>query len=296
MKYENGFNQMTDFFDYILSFAHEYKQASDVTVLKLGNFLKNLTEDKSHFIEDFNWLQNTASVKSAADMEKMSKDIIELSEKHGISTERMEELRKEISKTLNNIKIWSATAATITGRLVLSDNRSIYLSEFINFKLILLGVQGLGQLGAMASSGLTKWKTNSFNKQHMKAFNYPKHVKTKIDNYQAKYDKAYKANNINKIKKYDTKLDKWTTRLSDANHKNVAKITHKSKYTSSKVTFMKLIQIATKSGKWMGKFSKMGKAFGALNVGMSFVSMGFSIASAVEMAKEQQRLTEKKEE
>ena len=130
----------------------------------------------------------------------------------------------------------------------------------------------------------------------MKAFNYPKHVKTKIDNYQAKYDKAYKANNINKIKKYDTKLDKWTTRLSDANHKNVAKITHKSKYTSSKVTFMKLIQIATKSGKWMGKFSKMGKAFGALNVGMSFVSMGFSIASAVEMAKEQQRLTEKKEE
>ena len=118
---------MTDFFDYILSFANEYKQASDVTVLKLGNFLKNLTEDKSHFIEDFNWLQNTASVKSAADMENMIKDIDELSEKHGISTERMEELRKEISKTLNNIKIWSATAATITGRLVLSDNRSIYL-------------------------------------------------------------------------------------------------------------------------------------------------------------------------
>ena len=45
----------------------------------------------------------------------------------------------------------------------------------------------------------------------------------------------------------------------------------------------------------MNKFQKVGKVMGAVNVGMSFVSMGFSIASAIRLADVQADLSKKKE-
>merc|ERR1712156_311068 len=51
---------------------------------------------------------------------------------------------------------------------------------------------------------------------------------------------------------------------------------------------------AEKSGKWMKRFDKLGKAMGVLNVGMSFASMGFSIASSLALSAEQERLEQLK--
>ena len=75
MKYENGLIQIKDFFDYILTFANEYKAASRVTVEKLGVFLKNITEDKANFESDFKWLNTTAVTMSAKELEQLTFDI-----------------------------------------------------------------------------------------------------------------------------------------------------------------------------------------------------------------------------
>ena len=46
----------------------------------------------------------------------------------------------------------------------------------------------------------------------------------------------------------------------------------------------------------MNRFKSLGKVMGAANIGMSFVSMGFSIASAIRVAEVQKKLDEKREE
>ena len=115
MKYDNGLIQIKDFFDYILTFAKEYKAASHVTVEKLGVFLKNITEDKANFESDYKWLNTTAVTMSAKEFEQLTYDI-EASEKAiGISDDKMKKLRQEIQASLDEIKGWSITSATISG-------------------------------------------------------------------------------------------------------------------------------------------------------------------------------------
>ena len=115
MKYENGLIQIKDFFDYKLTFANEYKAASRVTVEKLGVFLKNITEDKANFESDFKWLNTTAVTMSAKELEQLTFDIDASKKAINISDDSMEKLRAEIKSSLDEIKGWSITSATISG-------------------------------------------------------------------------------------------------------------------------------------------------------------------------------------
>merc|ERR1719266_864478 len=98
-----------------------------------------------------------------------------------------------------------------------------------------------------------KWyKGRRFKKHSAKASNFAGHAAAKSQNYQKKYNKAVASNNIKKMNKYEAKLTKWGNKISDpAANSNAA---------------MK----AQKSGKWLKRFSKLGKVMDVANVAMSF--------------------------
>ena len=96
LKYENGLTQINDFFHYILSFANEYKQSSTKTLDTLGVFLKNITQDKANFVEDYEWLNTTAVTISANELRSLSYEIGNVTQKIGMSDENMKKIREGI--------------------------------------------------------------------------------------------------------------------------------------------------------------------------------------------------------
>ena len=222
MNYDNGLNQIKNFFDYILTFAKEYKAASHVTVGKLGVFLENIMEDKANFELDYNWLNTTAVTMSKKELEQLTFDIEKSQTAIGISDDTMKKLREEINSACEEIKGWSTTSATISGDFYI-------LLLLLKLSFSHTGIQGASQLTYSTSNLLAKYKLNSYNKYNMKAFNYPKFATNKIENYQAKYDKASKWNSKSwiknktfgkfkeyQMKKYDTKLATWGEKLGKA--------------------------------------------------------------------------------
>ena len=115
LQYDNGFSLVDNFFNYILTFADEYKEAADRTVFLLGDFHKNITGDRANFVADFKWLKNNVTHVSAElildninEAKSITKDI-------GIQEDELEELKNTISSILDKIQGWSIASSSITG-------------------------------------------------------------------------------------------------------------------------------------------------------------------------------------
>ena len=117
LNYDNGLSRLEEFLTYIQTFAIEYKKESHNTVRQFGDFLRNITEDKENFEADYTWLNTTATIKSAKELEDLSYTIEEVNKKLGISNDNMEQMRKAIKAALHEIRGWSIGSATVSGIL-----------------------------------------------------------------------------------------------------------------------------------------------------------------------------------
>ena len=102
--------------------ADVYKSASEETVKKLSSFLTALKKDRNNFNDDFLWLREKVIDKSIDDVLKDMGEIEKIRAKLGLSTEKMEEIKKDIKDTLNRIKGWNIGAATISGKKFIDFN------------------------------------------------------------------------------------------------------------------------------------------------------------------------------
>ena len=103
MSYDNAFEKIENFFNYILSFAKVYKDNSEVTIGKLENFMSLLRQDETSFKEDSDWLINNVTAITNEEFQIKLKEIAKLNAKHGQSNENLEKLSVQINATLDEI-------------------------------------------------------------------------------------------------------------------------------------------------------------------------------------------------
>ena len=115
-NYDNGFQAIVKFFDYILSFAEVYQQASEKTVLKLETFHANLTGDKANFKKDFDWLKDNVTVASQQSLNETLDEMERIEKERNIKNGKIKEIRTAIGDKINTIMGWNIASAAVSGK------------------------------------------------------------------------------------------------------------------------------------------------------------------------------------
>ena len=109
-NYDNGFQAIVKFFDYILSFAEVYQQASEKTVLKLETFHANLTGDKANFQKDFDWLKDNVTVASQESLDETLNEMKRIEEEKNIKNGKINEIKTAIGDQINTIRSYTVAS------------------------------------------------------------------------------------------------------------------------------------------------------------------------------------------
>ena len=104
MSYDNAFEEIEDFFNFILAFAKVYKNNSELTVNKLQDFKGLLRQDETNFIDDFDWLVNNVTAIAKEEFEKNFKLLNNKFGQSNESNEYFEKLSGQINATLDKTK------------------------------------------------------------------------------------------------------------------------------------------------------------------------------------------------
>ena len=103
LKHETALADIQEFFDYILSFAETYKTNSDETIKFFNIFISKLQQDKTNFMNDADWLNSTAVVKTSSEINETFTTIYKIQAQYNITNKKLDEIHREINGTINKM-------------------------------------------------------------------------------------------------------------------------------------------------------------------------------------------------